>query len=127
MVETAAHAADLGLTFYDGRQFPDAYRGALIGAQHGSWNRTTPAGARILVTFLNQDGTVREQKPFAEGWLDEKTNEYLGRPVDVALLRDGSMLASGDMAAAIPGPGRTRPMSRRSSAISAAASGSTDR
>ena len=101
MVETAAHAADLGLTFYDGRMFPEEYRGAIFNAQHGSWNRTTPVGARIMVTFLNADGTVREHKPFAEGWLDAETNEYLGRPVDVALLRDGSMLVSDDMAGAL--------------------------
>ncbi|WP_283949964.1 PQQ-dependent sugar dehydrogenase [Roseicella aquatilis] len=101
VVETTPHAADLGLTFYDGRMFPEEYRGAILSAQHGSWNRTTPVGARVMVTFLNQDGTVREHKPFAEGWLDEETNEYLGRPVDVAVLRDGSVLVSDDMAGAI--------------------------
>ena len=101
MVETAPHAADLGMTFYQGRQFPEEYRGAIFSAQHGSWNRTTPIGARVMVTFLNQDGTVKEHKPFAEGWLDEETNEYLGRPVDVAVLRDGSLLVSDDMAGAV--------------------------
>ena len=101
VVETQNHAADLGITFYDGRQFPEEYRGAIFSAQHGSWNRTTPVGARVMVTFLNADGTLREHKPFAEGWLDEETNEYLGRPVDVAALRDGSLLVSDDMAGAI--------------------------
>ena len=101
VVETAPHAADLGLTFYDGRMFPEEYRGAIFSAQHGSWNRTQPVGARVMVTFLNQDGTVREHKPFAEGWLDAETNEYLGRPVDVAMLRDGSILVSDDMAGAV--------------------------
>lgn len=101
VVETVAHAADLGLTFYDGRMFPEEYRGALFSAQHGSWNRTQPVGARVMVTLLNADGTVREHKPFAEGWLDDETNEYLGRPVDVATLRDGSLLVSDDMAGAI--------------------------
>jgi glucose/arabinose dehydrogenase len=100
-VETVAHAADLGLTFYTGRMFPEQYRGAIFNAQHGSWNRTTPIGARIMVTLLNPDGTVREHRPFAEGWLDEDTQEYLGRPVDVAMLRDGSLLVSDDHAGAI--------------------------
>jgi len=100
-VETVAHAADLGLTFYTGRMFPEEYRGAIFNAQHGSWNRTTPIGARIMVTFLNPDGSVREHRPFAEGWLDEDTQEYLGRPVDVAMLRDGSLLVSDDHAGAI--------------------------
>jgi glucose/arabinose dehydrogenase len=100
-VETVAHAADLGLTFYTGRQFPEEYRGAIFSAQHGSWNRTNPIGARVMVTLLNADGTVREHRPFAEGWLDEDTQEYLGRPVDVAMLRDGSLLVSDDHAGAI--------------------------
>lgn len=100
-VETVAHAADLGMTFYTGRMFPEEYRGAIFNAQHGSWNRTTPVGARVMVTFLNPDGTVREHRPFAEGWLDEDTQEYLGRPVDVAMLRDGSLLVSDDHAGAI--------------------------
>lgn len=101
VVDTVAHAADLGLIVYNGRQFPEEYRGAVFNAQHGSWNRTTPVGARIMVTFLNPDGTVKEHKPFAEGWLDSETNEYAGRPVDVAVLGDGSLLVSDDHAGAI--------------------------
>lgn len=101
VVETVAHAADLGLHFYTGRMFPEAYRGALFSAQRGSWNRTTPVGARVMVTFLNADGTVKEHKPFAEGWLDSETNEYNGRIVDVAQLGDGSLLVSDEMAGAI--------------------------
>ena len=99
--ETVAHAADLGLIVYNGRMFPEEYRGAVFNAQHGSWNRTTPVGARVMVTFLNPDGSVKEHKPFAEGWLDDETNEYLGRPVDVAVLGDGSLLVSDDHAGAI--------------------------
>ena len=101
VVETVAHATDLGLTFYTGRMFPEEYRGAIFSAQHGSWNRTEPVGARVMVTFLNQDGSVREHRPFAEGWLDQDNQEYLGRPVDVAMLRDGSLLVSDDHAGAI--------------------------
>lgn len=101
VVETAPHAADLGLMFYNGRMFPAGYRGAIFSAQRGSWNRTSPVGARVMVTLLNPDGTVREHKPFAEGWLDEETNEYAGRIVDVAALGDGSLLVSDEMAGAI--------------------------
>jgi glucose/arabinose dehydrogenase len=100
-VETVAHAADLGMMFYTGRMFPQEYRGGFFSAQHGSWNRTTPVGARVLFTTLNEDGTVKETKPFAEGWLIEGTGEYLGRPVDVAQLPDGSILVSDDFAGAI--------------------------
>ncbi len=54
-----------------------------------------------MVTFLNQDGSVREHRAFAEGWLDAETNEYLGRPVDVSMLRDGSLLVLDDHAGAL--------------------------
>jgi glucose/arabinose dehydrogenase len=99
VVETEAHAADLGMTFYTGEMFPDEYRNAIFSAQHGSWNRTEPVGARVMVTFINEDGSA-ETRPFAEGWLDEN-GEYLGRPVDVAQLRDGSLLVSDDLAGAL--------------------------
>ncbi len=97
--ETTAHAADLGMMFYTGNQFPAQYKNALFSAQHGSWNRTTPIGARVMVTTVGEDGTVTT-KPFAEGWLNA-SGEYLGRPVDVAQLRDGSILVSDDLAGAI--------------------------
>jgi glucose/arabinose dehydrogenase len=99
VVEEVAHAADLGMTWYTGTMFPAEYQGALFHAQHGSWNRTVPVGARIMVTFVNKNGSVT-QRPFAEGWLD-KNGAYIGRPVDVQMLRDGSLLVSDDFAGAI--------------------------
>lgn len=99
-VEMDAHAADLGMTFYSGNQFPQKYRGGIFSAQHGSWNRTTPVGARVMFTAVNEDGSAGETEVFAEGWLDEN-GEYLGRPVDVAQLRDGSILVSDDLVGAI--------------------------
>jgi len=98
-VDQVAHAADLGMKFYTGKMFPAKYRGAIFSAQHGSWNRTTPVGARVMVTYVAEDGTATSE-PFAEGWIDEN-GEYLGRPVDVAELRDGSILVSDDLAGAI--------------------------
>jgi glucose/arabinose dehydrogenase len=98
-VETDAHAADLGMTFYRGKMFPEKYHGGIFSAQHGSWNRTTPIGARVLFTRLNEDGTAAGTEIFAEGWLTP--GEYLGRPVDVAMLPDGSLLVSDDFAGAI--------------------------
>lgn len=99
-VEMDAHAADLGLTFYNGQMFPEKYRGGVFSAQHGSWNRTTPIGARVMFTSLKDDGTADKTEVFAEGWLSPN-NEYLGRPVDVAVLPDGSLLVSDDYAGAI--------------------------
>jgi glucose/arabinose dehydrogenase len=99
-VEMVAHAADLGMTFYSGKMFPAKYQGGIFSAQHGSWNRTTPVGARVMFTSLKPDGTADKTEPFAEGWLTEN-GEYLGRPVDVAQLPDGSILVSDDFAGAI--------------------------
>jgi glucose/arabinose dehydrogenase len=99
VVEEAAHAADLGMIFYTGKMFPAKYQGQIFSAQHGSWNRTVPVGARVLLTTVKDDGTAKSE-PFAEGWLDEN-GEYLGRPVDVAQLRDGSLLVSDDLNGAL--------------------------
>jgi glucose/arabinose dehydrogenase len=99
-VEMDAHAADLGMMFYTGKMFPQKYQGGIFSAQHGSWNRTTPIGARVMFTSLKDDGTADKTEVFAEGWLTSN-NEYLGRPVDVAMLPDGSLLVSDDYAGAI--------------------------
>ncbi len=100
-VEMVAHAADLGLSFYTGEAFPTKYRGGIFSAQHGSWNRTTPVGARVMFTPVNADGSAGEAEVFAEGWLDAKTGRYLGRPVDVQPYLDGSLLVSDDLTGAI--------------------------
>ncbi len=101
VVENVAHAADLGMMFYTGNMFPKAYQGGIFSAQHGSWNRTEPIGARVMFTPVDAEGNVTgETVPFAEGWLDEN-GEYLGRPVAVTQLRDGSLLVSDDLAGAI--------------------------
>jgi glucose/arabinose dehydrogenase len=99
-VEMDAHAADLGMIFYTGKMFPKKYQGAIFSAQHGSWNRTDPVGARVMVTYLKEDGTADKTEPFAYGWLNEN-GEYTGRPVDVAVLKDGSLLVSDDFAGAL--------------------------
>lgn len=100
-VKTDAHAADLGMSFYRGNSFPEEYRGGIFSAQHGSWNRTTPVGARVMFTRLDADSNAAGTEVFAEGWLDGETGEYRGRPMDIAFLRDGSMLVSDDFAGAI--------------------------
>ncbi|MEL7465434.1 MAG: PQQ-dependent sugar dehydrogenase [Pseudomonadota bacterium] len=97
-VETVAHAADLGMMFYTGDMFPTKYKNAIFSAQHGSWNRTEAIGARVMVTFIDEEGNAT-MEPFAEGW--NQNGEYLGRPVDVAQLKDGSILVSDDQAGAI--------------------------
>ena len=100
-VMTDAHAADLGMAFYTGKQFPAKYQNGFFSAQHGSWNRSKPIGARVLFTSLKSDGTADKTEIFADGWLDGDTGTYRGRPVDVAVLKDGSLLVSDDYAGAI--------------------------
>ncbi len=101
-LELTAHAADLGMSFYQGGSFPDKYQGGIFWAQHGSWNRTTPVGARVMFTALDPEtGDAVEAQVFADGWLNDETGEYRGRPMDIAFLKDGSMLVSDDFAGAI--------------------------
>ena len=76
-IETAAHAANLGDT---GSQFPAKYSGIFF-AQHGSWNRSVPVGARISFATLKPDGTGDKAEVFAEGWI-RKDGSYAGRPTD---------------------------------------------
>lgn len=99
VVETVAHAADLGLAFYTGDRFPPEYRNALFSAQHGSWDRDDPVGARVMVTTFDAAGTP-DHRPFAFGWL-APDGSYLGRPVDVAQTPDGALLVSDDQSGAI--------------------------
>lgn len=96
VVETAPHAADLGMAFYRGEMFPKEYRGAIFTAQHGSWDRSVPIGARVMVTLAG----AKTSTPFAEGW-NVGAGSYLGRPVDVAELADGSLLVTDDQNGAI--------------------------
>lgn len=100
-VEMPAHAADLGMSFYRDDSFPEKYHGGIFSAQHGSWNRTTPVGARVMFTMLDDEGNAAGTEVFADGWLNEETGEYRGRPMDIAFLKDGSMLVSDDFAGAI--------------------------
>jgi glucose/arabinose dehydrogenase len=99
-VEFPAHQAQLGMTFYTGRMFPEKYRNGMFVAAHGSWNRTKPSGALINFVPLKADGSAGANEVFAEGWLDEN-GIYRGRPVDVAVMKDGSLLISDDFAGAI--------------------------
>lgn len=100
-VEFPAHQAQLGMTFYTGKKFPEKYRGGVFVAAHGSWNRTTPSGAEVQFVPIKADGTAGEMEVFASGFLDEETGVYRGRPVDVAQMKDGSILVSDDFAGAI--------------------------
>ncbi|MFN4003569.1 MAG: PQQ-dependent sugar dehydrogenase [Hylemonella sp.] len=98
--EFPAHQAQLGMTFYNGKMFPARYQGGIFVAAHGSWNRTKPSGALINFVPIKADGTAGTPEVFAEGWLDAN-GVYKGRPVDVAVMKDGSLLISDDYVGAI--------------------------
>ena len=96
-IKIQAHSAALGLAFYTGSQFPDSYRNALFIAEHGSWNRSSKVGYRVSVVRFGDSGPVYE--PFLDLWLkDEKVS---GRPNDVLVSKDGSLLISDDKVGAI--------------------------
>jgi glucose/arabinose dehydrogenase len=97
-IELGPHVAALGMRFYTGSMFPDEYRGRILIAEHGSWNRSDPIGYRVMQVRLEGDRAV-SYEPFAEGWLVD--GRAWGRPVDVLVLPDGSVLASDDRAGAI--------------------------
>lgn len=92
------HVAALGLEFYTGAMFPAEYRGDIFIAEHGSWNRSTPIGYRITRVRLKGREPV-SYEVFAEGWLQGRS--AWGRPVDIELMPDGSMLVSDDHAGVI--------------------------
>jgi len=100
-VEFPAHQAQLGMAFYTGNRFPAKYRGGVFVAAHGSWNRTKPSGAEVQFVPIGPDGKAGKMEVFASGFLDDKTGLYRGRPVDVAVMKDGSLLVSDDFAGAI--------------------------
>jgi len=93
------HSAPLGARFYTGRMFPREYDQTLFVARHGSWNKTQKIGGDIIVVSLNPDGTVKSWKPFLTGFLVD--NKYIGRPVDLLQMPDGSMLISDDWNGAV--------------------------
>ncbi|MDM9631720.1 PQQ-dependent sugar dehydrogenase [Robiginitalea aurantiaca] len=95
-----AHVAPLGIKFYTGDNFPEAYKGHAFIAEHGSWNRSSKVGYRISMVKLEGDKAV-SYTPFIDGWLDEESQEAFGRPVDLLWLEDGSMLISDDFGNAI--------------------------
>jgi glucose/arabinose dehydrogenase len=93
------HVAALGLAFYTGTMFPEAYRGQMFVAEHGSWNRSVPIGYRVTRVAL-RDGRAVAYEAFAEGWLSG-SGEVVGRPVDVLVAGDGALLVSDDYAGVV--------------------------
>jgi len=119
--ELAPHAAAIGMRFYTGKSFPEKYqKNTVFIAEHGSWNRVPPNGYRVSIVEIKDSGN--EYKPFLEGWLSGKNctsdNDCpmsvcvndgnpsgfcggWGRPSDIEILSDGSILVSDESYGAI--------------------------
>jgi glucose/arabinose dehydrogenase len=95
-VKMGPHVASLGLDFYTGTMFPAEYRNELFIAQHGSWNRSTPIGYRVVTAQVSKGAAGASMKVFAEGWLQTGAQPW-GRPSDVLTMPDGSLLVSDDL------------------------------
>ena len=92
------HVAALGMRFYDRKMFPKDYHGQIFIAEHGSWNRSKKIGYRISLVRLEGSQAV-SYETFSDGWL--QGGQVWGRPADLLVLADGSMLVSDDHAGAI--------------------------
>ena len=98
VVKLGPHVAALGMRFYTGSMFPEAYRHQVFVAQHGSWNRTSPIGYRVMRVKL-AGNQAEEYEVFVDGWL--RGAQAWGRPVDVLVMPDGALLVSDDRAGVI--------------------------
>jgi glucose/arabinose dehydrogenase len=98
-VKLGAHVASLGMKFYSGKQFPSKYQRQVFIAEHGSWNRSKKVGYRIVNVPINSEGHAGPSEVFADGWMQNELS--WGRPVDVVVAPDGSLLVSDDENGAI--------------------------
>ena len=97
-LKQGGHVAADGLKFYTGKMFPAEYHNRIFIAQHGSWNRSKKSGYRVISVAV-KDGKAEKSEVFAQGWMENE--RAWGRPVDVLVLADGSLLISDDTADAV--------------------------
>jgi glucose/arabinose dehydrogenase len=90
-----AHSASLGMTIYDGSQFPAAYRGNIFAAEHGSWNRSKRTGYKVIRLIMKNGAPTGEYEDFATGFVINDSTVW-GRPVGVTVDKDGALLISED-------------------------------
>jgi glucose/arabinose dehydrogenase len=88
------------MKFYTGNQFPAEYKNNIFIAEHGSWNRHKYQGGRIVRIAVDPNGKNAKEQVFASGWITGDQT-YAGRPDDVLVAPDGSLLVSDDWAGAI--------------------------
>ncbi len=99
-LKLGAHVAPLGMKFYTGKQFPAEYANNIFIANHGSWNRHKYRGGEIVRVTTDAQGKKIKQQTFATGWITGD-QAYSGRPADVLVAADGSLLVADDWAGAV--------------------------
>ena len=99
-LKLGAHMAPLGMKFYTGAQFPADYKNNIILAEHGSWNRHQFQGGRLMRITVDPDGKNAKEVEFASGWIGAD-GKYRGRPNDVLVAKDGSLMVADDFTGSI--------------------------
>jgi glucose/arabinose dehydrogenase len=99
-VTTGPHSAGLGIKFYTGSMFPKEYQNVAFIARRGSWNREQKFGYDVVIARTTADGKATLE-PFLTGLLDQKANEFFGRPTYLLQMADGSLLVSDEQMGAI--------------------------
>lgn len=96
-VDLGSHTSSLGLAFYTLKYFPGKYQGGAFVGQHGSWNRSSFSGYKVVfVPFVNGKASGRPQD-FLTGFIaNSATNEVYGRPAGVYMTKDGALLVADD-------------------------------
>jgi glucose/arabinose dehydrogenase len=97
-----SHTASLGLAFYTGNKFPAKYQNGAFVGQHGSWNRSKLSGYKVAFVPFKNGKPAGKLEDFLTGFVsDESKSEVYGRPVDVAIAPDGSLLVADDVSSTI--------------------------
>jgi glucose/arabinose dehydrogenase len=89
------HSAPLGIAFYEATQFPAEYKGDAFVALHGSWNRAKRTGYKVVRLLFKNGEPTGEYEDFLTGLVSDDASVW-GRPVDVAVARDGALLVTDD-------------------------------
>ncbi len=89
------HNASLELTFYEAEQFPEKYHGGIFAAEHGSWNRSVRTGYEVIFVPVKNAKATGEYEDFVTGFVTSDGKVW-GRPVGVAVAKDGSVMVTDD-------------------------------
>ena len=95
-----AHSASLEMTFYDGHQFPEEYRGDAFASEHGSWNRSRRTGYKVIRVIMHNGQPTGEYEDFMIGFVTP-SGDVWGRPVGITVAHDGSLLVTEDAAGTV--------------------------